>query len=419
MKKQFLYIIFLLFLLVAGGCGTGAQNSALTDQDKQDNQQTEEKTSHDTEAGQNTTLKEADAEDDVHEENKESGSLQEMQVHYIDVGQADATLLTFDSYTILLDAGDWDSQDVIDYLHSQSISHIDIAIGTHPDADHIGQLDKVINQFEVGEVWMSGNTSSSDTYQRVMKAIDANQTDYEEPRMGDMFDIGDLQVEVLYPASISGETNQESLAFKMSYGDIDFLFTGDAESEQEQDMIGSGVDLDAEILQLGHHGSNTSTSKAFLEAVSPETAIYSAGADNQYGHPHQEVLERIRSFDADLYGTDAHGTIMVTTDGMSYQVTTHKNGAIKAGQSDQQEQSEREKESEPAEAGHNGAGQCIDINSADSEQVQEIIHIGPERAQDVIDLRPFRSIDELTKINGIGPARLQDIKDQAMACIGG
>ncbi|QTM98990.1 MBL fold metallo-hydrolase [Sediminibacillus dalangtanensis] len=343
-----------------------------------------------------------------------------MQVHFIDVGQADATLFLFGSYKILLDAGDWDNKDVVDYLHSQGISQIDIAIGTHPDADHIGQLDKVVSQFEVGEVWMSGNTSTSDTYQRVMEAIDSTQTGYEEPRMGDIFDIGDLQVEVLYPASISGETNQESLAFKMSYGDIDFIFTGDAEKAQEQEMIDSATNLEAEILQLGHHGSNTSTSQAFLEAVSPELSIYSAGNENQYGHPHQEVIDRVRNVGADLYGTDAHGTIMVTTDGSSYQVTTHENGEIKAGQSNLQEKTEREAESESAvEAGQDTEGQCIDINSAGSEQIQEIIHIGPERAQDVIDGRPFQSIDELTEVSGIGPSRLKDIKDQGIACVGG
>ncbi|SDL88332.1 MBL fold metallo-hydrolase [Sediminibacillus halophilus] len=418
MKKKCLYFIAILLLLLLGGCGTGEQDSASID--KQDNQQTEETqdkpepSSNETDTEQENSEKEAVAE----ETDTGSGSLPEMQVHFIDVGQADATLFSFGSYKILLDAGDWDNHDVVDYLHSQGISQIDIAIGTHPDADHIGQLDKVINQFEVGEVWMSGNTSTSDTYQRVMEAIDSNQAGYEEPRLGDRYDVGDLQVEVLYPASISGETNQESLAFKMSYGDIDFIFTGDAEKAQEQEMIDSAINLDAEILQLGHHGSDTSTSQTFLEAVSPELAIYSADADNQYGHPHEEVIDRVRNVGAELYGTDAHGTIMVTTDGKSYQVTTHENGEIKAGQSNQQEQTV-EKETESTEAGQDTKGQCIDINSAGSEQLQGIIHIGAERAKDVIDLRPFQSIDELTKVSGIGPSRLNDIKGQGIACIGG
>ncbi|WP_053220098.1 MBL fold metallo-hydrolase [Virgibacillus senegalensis] len=342
-----------------------------------------------------------------------------MQVHYIDVGQADATLFMFDTYTLLLDAGDWNNNDVIEYLHSQNVSQIDVAIGTHPDADHIGQLDKVINQFEVDEVWMSGNTSTSGTYRRVLEAIDADQTGYDEPRMGDVFDIGDLQVQVLYPASISGEVNKESLAFKMSYGEIDFIFTGDAESAQEQEMIGSGTDLDAEVLQLGHHGSKTSTSKAFLEEVSPETAIYSAGKDNQYGHPHQEVVDRIEEFGADLFGTDAHGTIMVTTDGKSYQVTTHENGNIEPGQPESDQEESNQDQTDSNESPQNSNGSCIEVNSADMETMQEIIHIGPDRAQEIIDLRPFQSIDDLTNVSGIGPARLDDIKEQGIACIGG
>lgn len=124
----------------------------------------------------------------------EVSGLSELKIHYIDVGQADSTLLQFshngETFTILIDAGDWNRNDVVNYLDSQNVSHIDIAIGTHPDADHIGQLDKVLNAFEVGEVWLSGNTSNSQTFQRLLAAIDSNGVDYYEPRMGDEFEIG-------------------------------------------------------------------------------------------------------------------------------------------------------------------------------------------------------------------------------------
>src|SRR5699024_9447682 len=122
--------------------------------------------------------------------------LSELKVHYINVGQADSTLLQYsqdgEEYTILIDAGDWRGNNVVNYLNSQDVSEIDIAIGTHPDADHIGQLDKVLNTFEVGEVWLSGNTSTSETFQRVLAAIDNNEVDYYEPRQGDEFAVGPL-----------------------------------------------------------------------------------------------------------------------------------------------------------------------------------------------------------------------------------
>ena len=191
-----------------------------------------------------------------------------LKVHYIDVGQGDSTLLEFDGFSMLIDAGNWNSTEAVDYLKQQGIKDIDIVIGTHPDADHIGQLAQVIGEFEVGEVWMSGNTSSSNTFLNILQAIEASGSDYVEPRSGDSFDVGSLQIDVLYPDEITGAANEESVSMKMTYGDVRFVFTGDAGVKQEQEMIDSGMDLDAEILHLGHHGSNTSTSPALLEADS-------------------------------------------------------------------------------------------------------------------------------------------------------
>lgn len=210
-----------------------------------------------------------------------------MKVHYINVGQADSTLFQFTEsgkkHAILIDAGDFNTDDVIQYLHSQHITDIDIAIGTHPDADHIGQLDKVITQFNVGEVWLFGNPSSSQTFQRVLEAIDESGAEYEEPRMGDHYEIGPLKIDVLYPKVLTGKTNEESISLKITYGDVRFVFTGDAAVENELEMIESGLDVEADILQLGHHGSSSSTSEEFLQAVKPKVAIYSAGVDTPTG----------------------------------------------------------------------------------------------------------------------------------------
>ncbi|MDN3428067.1 MBL fold metallo-hydrolase [Microbacterium sp. APC 3898] len=326
----------------------------------------------------------------------EEVALEGLTVHYINVGQGDSTLLEFDGFSMLIDAGNWNSKEAVDYLKQQEIKDIDIVVGTHPDADHIGQLAQVIGEFEIGEVWMSGNTSSSNTFLNVLQAIEASGSDYVEPRSGDVFDVGSMKIEVLYPDEITGSANEESVSLKMTYGDVRFVFTGDAGIKQEQEMIDSGMDLDAEILHLGHHGSNTSTSSAFLEAVTPEVAIYSAGDDNSYGHPHAEVIAAVENAGAKVYGTDVNGTILVKTDGKSYNVEIQQEGV-------------------PTE----GENRCIDLNVASSAELQGISGIGKTYAQAIIDQRPFESVEELLDIKGIGQGTLSAIQEQGLACVGG
>lgn len=317
-----------------------------------------------------------------------------LKVHYIDVGQGDATLLEFDGHAILIDAGDWRSTAAVDYLKKIGITDIDIAVGTHPDADHIGQLAQVIGEFNVDEVWMPGNPSTSNTYLNVLQTIEASGTDYYEPRAGDVFDVGRMRIDVLYPEQLTGKANEESISLKLTYEDMRFVFTGDAGVKEEQLMIDSGADVRAEILHLGHHGSNTSTSKAFLEAVAPEIAIYSAGASNSYGHPHAEIIAAVENAGAEVYGTDVNGTIIVETDGSSYRVVTGREGV-------------------PAE----GENRCININIASTAELQQITGIGEAYAAEIIRLRPFETIDELAEIKGIGPGTIDAIKEQGLACI--
>lgn len=404
-----IYAIYLVaVLLIIGGC-------SLEENQSRDNEtETITKTIEEME-----TKPVEDSPPPTEEQEKVSNALLELTVHYIDVGQADSTLLQYTDkgveYTILIDAGNWNRNDVIHYLQAQNISDIDIAIGTHPDADHIGQLGKVINTFNVGEVWLSGNTSTSQTFQRLLQAIDQNNVDYYEPRRGDEFEVGPLQIDVLYPISVSENDNEESISLKLTYGEVSFIFTGDASRNDELKMINGSIDVDADILHLGHHGSSTSTHPTFLKEVSPEIAIYSAGKDNSYGHPHKEVVDLIQDSNVTLYGTDVHGTILVKTDGKNYEVLTKKDGTITPPSTGggTSTKPEPEKESQVP------TGKCININSASFEELQEITHLGPARAKELIDLRPFTSIDELTRIKGIGPSRMEDIKTQNLACVGG
>ncbi|PLR76561.1 MBL fold metallo-hydrolase [Bacillus sp. V3-13] len=416
-KKYVLGLLIALMFLFIGGCSGEVPNTGHLE--NAEDAVSSESNAAGRKAEQDIFRSEAvNTESDKNNEKSKgdghSGKLPELKVHYIDVGQADSTLLQYsdsgNDYTILIDAGNFNRTDVIDYLNSLGVNRIDIAIGTHPDADHIGQLDEIVTSFDVGEVWLSGNTSTSETYQRLLAAIDSSAADYYEPRMGDQFEIGALRIEVLYPKNITGKTNEESISLRLTYGEVRFVFTGDAAAYNEQEMLDSGMELAADILHLGHHGSSTSTSPAFLKAVNPKLAIYSAGDDNPYGHPHEEVVSLVKNAGIQLYGTDIDGTIVVSTTGTDFKIQTMKDGMLS-----ESTHSAFKRAQETAASNSS----CIDINSAAVDRLQEIIHIGPARALELQSLRPFKSVDDLTKINGIGPAKMADIKKQGLACTGG
>ena len=261
--------------------------------------------------------------------NVTTNKLQNMNVHFIDVGQGDATLIQSEDFVILIDAGRHDRNDVVSYLKSSGIDKIDLLVLTHPHADHIGQADKVLNEFKVDEVWASGNEHTSRTFERVLDAIIKSNASYVEPIAGEKYQIGPATVTILHPGeSLSGDLNNDSVSFRLDYGDISFIFTGDAEKEAEESMINSGLPLKAHILHVGHHGSNTSSTQKFLNKVRPKVAIYSAGKDNSYGHPHEEIVKRYNDMGIVLYGTDVHGTIILKTDGTTYEVITSKDTAL-------------------------------------------------------------------------------------------
>ncbi|WP_026909235.1 MBL fold metallo-hydrolase [Paucisalibacillus globulus] len=432
MYKKLMLSMFMAIFLVACGQGvieesnedaTNAVDVEKSQTEAEDSQ--EEKEAEDTSDEQSeTTDNQSSQENDTNTTNQVD-NLEELQVHYIDVGQADATLLQYGENTILFDAGDWRGNEVVNYLQSQGITRLDLVIGSHPDADHIGQLADVVNTFSVTEVWLSGNDSTSDTFQRGLEAVLSSGANYHEPRTGEEFDIGAMNLKVLYPSSITGASNEESISVLFTYGNVTFLFTGDADSNAEIRMMNSGFSVDADILHLGHHGSSTSSDPAFVKAVSPEVAIYSAGAGNSYGHPHREIVSLIQESGIELYGTDVHGTIIVTTDGKDYSIKTNKDGTItpKSTESNNSNSSSSNNSNPSSNSDSNkdtsnnqSNGSCVNINTASYEEVQQIKHIGPERAQDLIDLRPYNSVEDLDRIKGIGPARIKDILAQGVAC---
>jgi len=241
----------------------------------------------------------------------------ELKVHFIDVGQGDSILVDLGETEILIDGGD-KSSGVAAYLDDVVDGALEVMVATHPHADHIGGLIEVLDAFEVDEIWLNGDTSTSQTYSMFMSAVNSEGAQVYEARRGDIIEVGDLVFDVLHPVNLSGTANNNSIVLSLSYGEVDFLFTGDAEQEAEASMLAEGIVPDVEILKVGHHGSKSSSSAPFLDAAKPEVAIYMAGKGNSYGHPHQETIAALNEIHALIYGTDMHGTIMITTDGEAY-----------------------------------------------------------------------------------------------------
>ncbi|RLL46930.1 MBL fold metallo-hydrolase [Oceanobacillus piezotolerans] len=417
MKKKYVLILLLSIFLVA--CGEEVYESPLSETFIEEQEESVVPEREDTDSNNKEEKQTSEDKGDA-----EETALNELRVHFIDVGQADATLFQYDDaekqYNILYDTGDWTGEEVVPYLKSQGVSHLDLIIVSHPDADHIGQLEDVVTTIDTGEVWLSGNVNSSQTFQNAVAAVIESGADYHEPRTGEEFAIGPLKMKVLYPNRITGKTNEESISILFTYGEIDFIFTGDADREAERYMLNHSDNIEAEVIQLGHHGSNTSSDPKFIEAINPEVAIYSAGTNNSYGHPSPEVVSLIQNSGIGLYGTDIHGTIVVTTNGINYEIETNKEGTINPDSESTTEESAASEDAAVAEEEAKPSqdeSSCVNINHASTEEVQEIIHIGPERAQDLISLRPFLSVDDLERISGIGPARIADIKAQGLACV--
>jgi competence protein ComEC len=275
-----------------------------------------------------------------------------------------------------------------------------------------------MSNFSVGEVWMTGWEHTSQIFGNALDAVLASDAGYHEPRAGETESIGSATVEVVHPVEPLSNIH-DNIGVRVSFGDVRFLFTGDAEAEHEGQMVARGEPLQAQILQLGHHGSRTSTSSSFLDAVNPEVAIYSAGANNTYGHPHDEVVTRVLNRGIDLYGTDVHGTIRVQTDGATYTVHVDQAGDIQPPSEPQPPVASPPPAPTPTPEPppYDPPSACINLNTASHEDLQQIIHIGPDRASQIISMRPFSTVDQRINVSGIGPARLDDIKAQGLACV--
>ena len=240
-----------------------------------------------------------------------------LTVHFIDVRQGDSILLDLGNAEVLIDGGD-KSPGIVSYIDDYIDGPLEVMIATHPDADHIGGLIDVLGAFQVNEIWLNGDTNTSKTYSEFIAAVNSESADVHVARRGDTIQAGNLTFNVLNPVNLGNDTNDNSIVLRLSYGQIDFLLSGDAGKEAEASMLADGIVPDVETLKVGHHGSRTASSIQFLQAARPECAIYMAEQDNSYGHPHWDTIINLCQVGAKIYGTDIHGTIIITTDGVIY-----------------------------------------------------------------------------------------------------
>ncbi len=246
-------------------------------------------------------------------------------VHFIDVGQADAALVLCDGEALLIDGGNAeDSNLMYTYLKKHGVTHLDYVIGTHAHEDHIGGLAGALSFASAGKVFSPVTDYDTKAFQNFKKAAQKHGCQLTVPEVGEAFSLGSAGCEIL-AVNTESDTNNTSIVLRITYGETSFLFTGDAERIVEQALLDRDIPLRSTVLKVGHHGSETSTSYAFLREVAPAYGVISVGKDNTYGHPTEEVLSRLRDADVKTYRTDLQGDILCTSDGKTVTFSTAKN----------------------------------------------------------------------------------------------
>lgn len=237
----------------------------------------------------------------------------DLKVYFIDVGQADSILVINKDETMLIDAGEnEDGEYVVEFIKNKGITRLNYVIGTHPHEDHIGGLDDVINNFEIDNIFMPKVKTNTKTYEDVLDAVKNRNLKISSPKKGANFYIGDAKCEIMID-SIIDETNLNlsSIVIGVEFGNKNFLFMGDAETKNENSRNWTKVD----VLKVGHHGSDTSSSKNFLNQIKPEISVIMVGRNNIYNLPKNEIINKLKKVGSDIYRTDIDGTILIKTDG--------------------------------------------------------------------------------------------------------
>ncbi|WP_249436155.1 ComEC/Rec2 family competence protein [Paenibacillus sp. Marseille-Q4541] len=308
-KNSFYVLIVCLVFLVISGCGS---TTAAPIENNTSAPQTKDSPTSNDDINKNKNEEKTDAVTP-----SQTTTKGKLTVHYIDVGQGASQLIqTPSGKTMLIDGGNNDDeQRIVSYLKKQGVKKVDVLIGTHPDADHVGGLDAVVDAFDIGKIYMPKVSSNTKTYESLLTSIKNKNLKVTTAKAGITIDLDNqLDIKMIAPVKTYDDKNEMSAVIKLTFGKNSFLFTGDAESGSESDMIDSGANLKSDVLLVGHHGSNSSTSQAFLNAVNPTYAVIQVG-ENSYGHPTSDILKRLNSKNIKIYRNDLQGTIVFTSDG--------------------------------------------------------------------------------------------------------
>jgi len=352
MKKQLkqLFSLFLALVLVLSLVGWGQKETVQTPDtyqaETEDTQQTPDTDKPDTDISDTDKPDQDDPEPEQKPEQKPEQEKQPeqpeqkpepepeqekpstskgFQVHFIDVGQADAALVLCDGKAMLIDGGNvGDSSLLYTYLKKHNVNHLDYVVGTHAHEDHIGGIAGALNYATVGTVYCPVTSYNSNAFNNFAKAVQKHGKSITVPAVGTSFSLGSAACTVLGVNEASG-TNNTSIVLRIVYGNTSFLFTGDAEREVEQALLNRGANIGATVLKVGHHGSDTSTSYLWLRQVMPEFAVISVGTGNTYGHPTDDVLSRLRDAEVKTFRTDMQGDVICTSNGSSVSFTVSRN----------------------------------------------------------------------------------------------
>lgn len=361
MKKYLSILLILCMCLTA--CTTTNQATS-----------TSEKSQSDTTSGEAVQSGQEEKAAKAPDTSKPEGTL---EVHYIDVGQGDATLIKCGSHAMLIDGGNNNKGTTVQlYLKKQGVESLDYVIGTHPDADHIGGLDVIVYKYNCDTVIMPDYEKDTKTYQELVDVIHDKNMKITYPVVGEQYALGEAKFTIIAPNSNSygGNANDYSVAILLEYGKNRFLFTGDAEEASETEMLSNGIELSADVYKVAHHGSRSASTQEFLNAVRPKYAVISCGEGNSYGHPHAEVLNRLRSMGVEVFRTDEQGSIIASSDGENI---TWNCSATDSWQSGEQTESDREN-AEDENPGDENSGNAIS-DAVTSEQTTYVLNTNTKK----------------------------------------
>lgn len=256
--------------------------------------------------------------------NSENVKLQDnvnLEVYFLDVGQADSILIKLEDEYMLIDAGNnEDGVKLVNYFNELGIKEFKYVFGTHPHEDHIGGMDDIINNFKIDNYYMPDKITTTKTFEDVLDALINNNLQYTILEKGDEFNLSSANFKVIYAGDETNDINDSSIVLKLTYGNNSFLLTGDATSNVEKTLLNDNIKSD--VLKVAHHGSNYSSTDEFLDVVSPKYAVISVGKNNSYNHPSNSTLKKLNDRNIKLYRTDLDGTIKFTSDGENITITT-------------------------------------------------------------------------------------------------